>query len=333
MRKVDSAIQLSAKHAEEARAQAQAELARTEVVLAQEQVQTERERAVAERSHEIALKRVDEPGEVAEAKAASEAEVLLRRAKAEAEAICARADAERARMLAESEGSRALIAAENSLTEPLMRMKLEQYRLDRMPEIVSQMMKPAEKIDSIRIHQVTGFGGSTAVAAPAATRGSSKAPMTQVMDSILGMALQLPALEEHRRVDRRRLLVRCRRFGAKKTRPPIRPVILRRPIAARAPLSRRDLRARAFAYILPHGRPTATRRTSDLSQQPLDLQYTGEDTMTFSRRDFLASTGSAVGLARWAVDSVRLARPRARRSSSARCSTIRATSTPTASRW
>ena len=40
-------------------------------------------------------------------------------------------------------------------------MQLEQYRLDRMPEIIGQLMKPAEKIDSIRIHQVTGFGGST----------------------------------------------------------------------------------------------------------------------------------------------------------------------------
>ena len=34
-------------------------------------------------------------------------------------------------------------------------MQLEQYRLDRLPEIIAQMMKPAEKIDSIRIHQVT----------------------------------------------------------------------------------------------------------------------------------------------------------------------------------
>jgi hypothetical protein len=66
-----------------------------------------------------------------------------------------------------------------------------------MPEIIAQMMKPAEKIDSIRIHQVTGFGGSTNLNGNGAPGGGDPArpPMTQVMDSILGMALQLPALK------------------------------------------------------------------------------------------------------------------------------------------
>ena len=200
VRKADSAIALSAKHAEEARAQAGAEIARIDVMLAQERAQTERERVVADRSHEIALKRVAESGEVAEANAATEAAVLLRKAKSESEAITTRADAERARLLAESEGSRAMIAAENSLSEPLLRMKLEKYRLDRIPEILTQMMKPVEKIDSIRIHQVSGFGasqggGQGGGAAAAGGNSDGKTPVTQVMDSIMGMALQLPALK------------------------------------------------------------------------------------------------------------------------------------------
>jgi flotillin len=122
--------------------------------------------------------------------------VLLMTARAEASATTTRAEAERIRLTAESEGTRALIAAENSRTGDLMRMQLERHRLDRLPEIIAQMMKPAEKIDSIRIHQVTGFGGSST---PGGAVGSGdaggKAPVTQVMDSILGMALQLPALK------------------------------------------------------------------------------------------------------------------------------------------
>ena len=199
IRKVESSIQLAGKHAEEAHAQAKAELARTEVILAQEQVQTERERAVADRSREMAVKRVTEAGEVAEANAATDANVLLRRARAESEATRTKADAERLRMLAESEGSRALIASENSLSESLMRMKLEKYRLDRIPDILQQMMKPVEKIDSIRIHQVSGFGSSNGSASGASAgsgdAGGNKPPVTQVMDSIMGMALQLPALK------------------------------------------------------------------------------------------------------------------------------------------
>ena len=194
VKKVDSAIELAAKHVEEAKSRAQAELARAEVILAEEHVQTERDRAVADRSHEMALKRVNEQGAVDQAKAETEADVLLRRVRAESEAVRTKAEADRSSLLAKSEGERALIDAENSQSEELIRMKLEQYRLDRLPEIVSQMMKPAEKIESIRINQLSGFGGSASGASGGNGDGSQKTPINQVMDSILGMALQLPAL-------------------------------------------------------------------------------------------------------------------------------------------
>jgi hypothetical protein len=59
------------------------------------------------------------------------------------------------------------------------------------------MMKPVEKIDSIRIHQVSGFGSSNPGGGGVASDGggAGKAPVTQMMDSILGMALQLPAMK------------------------------------------------------------------------------------------------------------------------------------------
>ncbi len=200
LRKADSAIRLAAKHAEEARAQAEAEVARVEVVVAQEKVQTERERAVAERSREMALLREDESGQVQLSKAESEAAVLIKRAQSEAQATRTRADADRQRMLAESEGTKAIIAAENSRSDSLMRLQLERHRIDKMPEIVATMMKPVEKIDSIRIHQVSGLGvgapgGNGGGASGTVLDGSGKPPVNQVLDSIMGMALQLPALK------------------------------------------------------------------------------------------------------------------------------------------
>ena len=192
--KIDSAIRLAEKHAEEAKAQAVAETARKDVVLAQEHVQTERELAMADRSRELSLKRVQEEGEVETKKAETEAGVTVKRAKSEAEAVRTRADAERLRLLAESEGTMARLAAENSRSDSLMRLELERYRLEKMPGIIEQMMKPVEKIESIRIHQVSGLGGSQGPAGTASEDGN-RSPTNQVLDSILGVALQLPALK------------------------------------------------------------------------------------------------------------------------------------------
>jgi flotillin len=197
--KIDSAIKLAGKHAEEAKAQAEAERARAEMILAQEFVQTERERAMAERSREIALLRVKEQGEVDTANAETEASVVIKRAQADAQAVRTRAESERLRLLAESEGTSALIAAENTRTDSLIKLQLERYRLDKMPAILEQMMKPAEKIESIRIHHVSGLNGAPGTAgAPTggeAGNQGNRPPINQVLDSILGMAVQLPALK------------------------------------------------------------------------------------------------------------------------------------------
>jgi hypothetical protein len=52
------------------------------------------------------------------------------------------------------------------------------------------MVKPAEKIESIRIHHLSGFGSVQGQPA------TSKAPLNQALDSIMEMAVQLPALKK-----------------------------------------------------------------------------------------------------------------------------------------
>ena len=59
-----------------------------------------------------------------------------------------------------------------------------------MPKIVSEMVKPAEKIKSINVNHVTGLGG--------ASGGDTgpKSPVTTAMDSIMDMAVQYPLLQK-----------------------------------------------------------------------------------------------------------------------------------------
>jgi len=140
------------------------------------------------------LKRVHEEGEVESAKAETEAAVVIKRAQADSQAVRTRADAERLRLLAESEGNKARLTAENTRSDSLMKLELERYRLEKMPEIISQLMKPAEKIESIRIHHVSGLGAAPGTAGSTGD-AANRPPINQVMDSILGMALQLPALK------------------------------------------------------------------------------------------------------------------------------------------
>ena len=201
----DNAITLAKKRGDEAVAEAAAEEARVKVVLAQEGVQTEKDKAIAERMRVLAVLRAEEAAEVDGTRTRSEVDTIREQAKAEAEATTAKADAQRTAMLAESEGKAALIAAENGLSEAIIRMRLEKKRMDTLPVLVGQMMKPVEKIESIRINQIGGLGlgsgqgmaSAAGGAGPGAGSGGGDRPLVnQAVDGILAMALQLPAVQK-----------------------------------------------------------------------------------------------------------------------------------------
>jgi uncharacterized membrane protein YqiK len=195
--KVDKAIVLAAKRVEEAKALAKAEGARAEEVTAQEAVDTARSKAVAERERQIAVIRAAEQADVDSTRVKSETGTLLAMAQAEAKAMIDRAKAEKDQLIAKAEGTAALIGAENSQSPDLIRMKLDMARLDALPEIVARMMKPAEKIESIRINTITGFGTAGPYGpADGAGAGAERSAVNQVVDGVLSMALQLPAVKK-----------------------------------------------------------------------------------------------------------------------------------------
>ena len=203
LKEQDRQIKIAEKARAESAARAAADEARAEAAKAEASIATAHRLAEAERAKKLALLAAQEKAEAESARlltlaraergaAADHAAALLEQAKAEADAERQRAGARKEARLAEAEATRALYEAENVLEDRLIHMKEELARIEVLPRALAEMVKPAEKIESIRIHNVTGLGG--AGLGPAAG-GEGKTPVNQALDSILGMAVQLPALK------------------------------------------------------------------------------------------------------------------------------------------
>ncbi|MEP5729939.1 MAG: flotillin domain-containing protein [Sulfitobacter sp.] len=196
-------IIVARKSEEESQARASADSARAEATKASEAIETARAVAEAERVKQIALIEAQKEAErqatairlsaQAEKEAASDrAAAKLEEAQADASAITVRAEAKKTDLLATAEGQTAIANAENELSAEIVAMKVRLAQLEAMPAIIAEMVKPAEKIDSIKIHQVTGMGGGVGGSEHAVAGGT---PVNQALDSVLGMALQMPAMQ------------------------------------------------------------------------------------------------------------------------------------------
>lgn len=185
--KIDSQIELTRKRAEEIAANSAEELARREMIVAQETVQLERERLAAERELEISSVRVRSENQTNEERVASEVKTMLEKVQAESKASELRSVALRNEKQAEADGKVAVIKAENEISERIAQMKLQMHKVDKLPKLARQMMKPVEKIDSIRINQVSGLNVPS---------GGNSGPVNGAVDGVLNMALQLPAMQK-----------------------------------------------------------------------------------------------------------------------------------------
>ena len=155
-------------------------------------MQREKEKLAAERDAATALLRARRDADVSEEVTKSEVKTLLDKVQAEAKATSVKAEARRHELKAEAEGKAALAEAENAVSEQVLHTRLEQHRIDRMPAIIEQMVKPAEKIESIRINQVSGLGTGGA----GGDGGGTASPFNQAVEGVLNMAVQLPAMQK-----------------------------------------------------------------------------------------------------------------------------------------
>lgn len=192
LKKSENIVTMAKKRGEEAKAEAEAIAAKGNEAEAEERVRTIRETAAAERDKSLALIRAVEQAEVDGTRVKSEADTITSMAEAQAKAMIDGANADRDRLLSEATGRAAIITAENAQSPELMAMKLDEQRMRTLPQLVEKMMKPTEKIESIRINQMTGFGGANG----GGDDGGDKSTVNQVVDSVLSMALQLPAVQK-----------------------------------------------------------------------------------------------------------------------------------------
>ena len=183
-------IAVSAKSQDESRAQAGADAARAEAVTARETIETARATAEAERRADLTRIATLAEANSAAARAAIAAESQMATAKDKAAARREEAEAEKAASLAQAEADKARIEAENCRSDSLIAMELEIARLEAMPKIVGEMVKPAEKIKSINVNHLSGGWGN------ASGDGSARPVMGTAMDSIMELAVQLPLLKK-----------------------------------------------------------------------------------------------------------------------------------------
>jgi flotillin len=202
----DREISLAAKSEEQSKAKASADLAKAEGVKATETISTVRELAEAERRKEVALIVAQQEGTVrgnqlrmaaaAEKDATKDrAEAKREQAKADADASEILATANKHKLVAEAEGQEAMAKAANAYSEDAIAMKIDLARIEALPKVVSEMVKPAEKIDSIKIHHVSGIGQNNGLGQGGDGTSGDRSAINQAVDSILDMAVQLPALK------------------------------------------------------------------------------------------------------------------------------------------
>ena len=98
--------------------------------------------------------------EAAKIKAMGASEALKIKATAEAEAIKITAEANRLNYEVEAKGKTEINNAENIVSAEILENRFKLALVEFMPQIIAQVVKPAEKIDSIKIVQMAGLGGA-----------------------------------------------------------------------------------------------------------------------------------------------------------------------------
>jgi uncharacterized membrane protein YqiK len=109
----------------------------------------------------------------------------------EADAIRRIAEAERQKGLALAEARRAMVEAENAIGDKLLLRDVTTKALEVAPEVVRELMSPAQKISEIKVLQAHGlFGGGPS------SDGAGLGAMSPIMKTIMEAGAAYPLVRE-----------------------------------------------------------------------------------------------------------------------------------------
>ena len=127
--------------------------------------------------------------EAAKIKAMGASEALKIKATAEAEAIKITAEANRLNYEVEAKGKTEINNAENIVSAAILENRFKLALVEFMPQIIAQVVKPAEKIDSIKIVQMAGMGGANQGGIGSNTNGGVSNAGASLSDQIVNASL------------------------------------------------------------------------------------------------------------------------------------------------
>ena len=192
-----SRIAVAQKSEEESKARAAADTARGDAVKASEAVKTVEAEARAQRDQKVAVIAAETEAQQTAAGIRIKAEAEFAAADAQAKAKERLIEADAKRYEVEAAGQQAINEAANTMSPEQAALQIRLKLIDKLPEILEQMGKPIEKIDSFRVvHMNGGLGGHSGGTVDGETVGNGSNLPTQMTDALLSYRLQAPFVEE-----------------------------------------------------------------------------------------------------------------------------------------
>ena len=199
-------INIFNKSKEESASEADANAAKALAVSAEEKIQTAKVTEIATREKTIAIINAERSAEElavgikvaasAEKQAAEDkASAVLIAATAEADSIKLKASAREAELLAEASGQEAINLAQNKLSPEIVRMNIQIETITHADKIIAAMMKPVEKIDGIKMVNISGLTGGAGLASGNGGNGGGSA-INDLFSGLMNYKATMPFIDD-----------------------------------------------------------------------------------------------------------------------------------------